>query len=319
MTKPSEVVAKLANPKSGDRICDPACGSGSLLLRAGEEVPDGNFQLFGQESNGSTRALARLNMLLHKQDAARIDWCDSLNSPTLIESDHLMRFDVVAANPPFSLDKWWDEDTKTDPYKRFTPHMPPKSRGDYAFILHMLAVTRPDVGRMAVVAPHGVLFRSGAEGKIREKLIRDNALDAVVGLPAQLFPTTGIPVCIMVFDRSREANGLRAHERDVLFIDASRDFEAGKKQNRLRDEDVAKIVDTYRTRTERERYSHKATLEEIEANGFNLNIPRYVDTFEPEPEVDLQAVQIEIRDLEDQLAKTHEKMNAYLKQLGINV
>ena len=151
---------------------------------------------------------------------------------------------------------------------------------------------------MAVVAPHGVLFRSGAEGKIREKLIRDNALDAVVGLPAQLFPTTGIPVCIMVFDRSREANGLRAHERDVLFIDASRDFEPGKKQNRLRDEDVAKIVDTYRTRTERERYSHKATFEEIEANGFNLNIPRYVDTFEPEPEVDLQAVQNEIRDLE---------------------
>jgi type I restriction enzyme M protein len=317
--KVSEVIAKLAHPKSGDRICDPACGSGSLLLRAGEEVPDGNFQLFGQESNGSTRALARLNMLLHKQDAARIDWCDTLNSPTLIESDHLMRFDVVVANPPFSLDKWWDEDTKTDPYKRFTPHMPPKSRGDYAFILHMLAVTRPDVGRMAVVAPHGVLFRSGAEGKIREKLIRDNLLDAVVGLPAQLFPTTGIPVCIMVFDRSREANGLRAHERDVFFIDASRDFEPGKKQNRLRDEDVAKIVDTYRTRTERERYSHKATFDEINANGFNLNIPRYVDTFEPEPEVDLQAVQNEIRALEDQLAKTRDKMSAYLKELGINV
>jgi type I restriction enzyme M protein len=317
--KVSEVVAKLANPKSGDRICDPACGSGSLLLRAVEEIPDHNFQLFGQESNGSTRALARLNMLLHNQDNARIDWCDTLNSPTLIESDHLMQFDVVVANPPFSLDKWWEDEKKADPYKRFTPHMPPKSRGDYAFILHMLAVTRPVSGRMAVVAPHGVLFRSGAEGKIREKLIRDNVLDAVIGLPGQLFPTTGIPVCIMVFDRSREANGLRAHERDILFIDASRDFEAGKKQNRLREEDVAKIVDTYRTRTERDRYSHKATFEEIEGNGFNLNIPRYVDTFEPEPEVDLQAVQDEIRDLETQLAQTREKMNVYLKELGINV
>jgi len=316
--KVSEVLAKLAGPKSGDRICDPACGSGSLLLRAGEEVGDGNFQLFGQESNGQTRALARLNMLLHGQDSARIDWCDTLNSPTLIESDHLMRFDVVVANPPFSLDKWWDENG-TDPYKRFTPHMPPKSRGDYAFILHMLAITRPVTGRMAVVAPHGVLFRSGAEGRIREMLIRQNSLDAVVGLPAQLFPTTGIPVCILVFDRAREAGGLRAHERDILFIDASRDFEPGKKLNRLRDSDVNKIVETYRTRAERERYSHKATFEEIEANGFNLNIPRYVDTFEPEPEVDLQAVQNEIRDLEKQLAETREKMNFYLKELGINV
>lgn len=322
--KVSEVVAKLANPKSGDRICDPACGSGSLLLRAGEEVDDGNYQLFGQESNGQTRSLARLNMLLHKQDGARIDWCDTLNSPTLIESDHLMRFDVVVANPPFSLDKWWgntDSEGKPlpDPYKRFTPFMPPKSRGDYAFILHMLAITRPDVGRMAVVAPHGVLFRSGAEGKIREKLIRDSSLDAVIGLPAQLFPTTGIPVCIMVFDRSREANGLRAHERDILFIDASRDFESGKKQNRLRDVDVTKIVETYRSRAERERYSHRATFQEIEANGFNLNIPRYVDTFEPEPEIDLQAVQNEIRDIENQLAQTREKMNFYLKELGIDV
>ncbi|CAD5272997.1 Type I restriction-modification protein subunit M [Bosea sp. 62] len=322
--KVSEVVAKLAHPKSGDRICDPACGSGSLLLRAGEEVSDGNYQLFGQESNGQTRSLARLNMLLHKQDGARIDWCDTLNTPTLIESDHLMRFDVVVANPPFSLDKWNGNTDSAgnalpDPYKRFTPHMPPKSRGDYAFILHMLAITRPTVGRMAVVAPHGVLFRSGAEGRIREKMIRDNLLDAVIGLPAQLFPTTGIPVCIMVFDRAREDKGLRSHERDILFIDASRDFEASKKQSRLRDEDVAKIIDTYRGRIERERYSHKASFEEIEENGFNLNIPRYVDTFEPEPEVDLQAVQNEIRDLESKLAETRAKMNFYLKELGIDV
>jgi type I restriction enzyme M protein len=197
--------------------------------------------------------------------------------------------------------------------------MPPKSRGDMAFILHMLAVTRPTSGRMAVVAPHGVLFRSGVEGKIREKFVRDNLLDAVVGLPPQLFPTTGIPVCILVFDKSREAGGLRSHVRDVLFIDGSRDFEPGKKQNRLRDEDVTKIIETYRNRDERERYSHKASFEEIVANNFNLNIPRYVDTFEPEPEVDLQAVQNEIRDLEGQLIQTREKMQFYLKELGIHV
>ena len=317
--KVSEVVAKLAHPTPGSRICDPMCGSASLLLRAGEEVGDKDYQPFGQESNGQTRALARLNMLLHGQDSARIDWCDTLNSPTLIESDHLMRFDIVVANPPFSLDKWWDESNKTDPYNRFAPYMPPKSRGDMAFILHMLAITRPTTGRMAVVAPHGVLFRSGVEGKIREKLIRDNVLDAVVGLPAQLFPTTGIPVCILVFDRSREPDGLRSHERDVFFIDASRDFEQGKKQNRLRDEDVNRISETFRARAEIERYSHKATFAELLKNNFNLNIPRYVDTYEPEQEVDLQGVQNEIRDLESQLAQTREKMSFYLKELGIHV
>jgi type I restriction enzyme M protein len=317
--KVSEVVAKLARPTPGSRICDPMCGSGSLLLRAGDEVGDKDYQLFGQESNGQTRALARLNMLLHGQDSARIDWCDTLNSPTLIESDHLMRFDIVVANPPFSLDKWWDETNKTDPYNRFTPHMPPKSRGDLAFILHMLAITRPTTGRMAVVAPHGVLFRSGSEGKIREKLIRDNVLDAVVGLPAQLFPTTGIPVCILVFDKSREPGGLRSHVSDILIIDGSHDFESGKKQNHLRDEDVTKLVDTYRERVDRERYSRKVSFEEIVANDFNLNIPRYIDTFEAEPEVDIQAVQNEIRELEGQLCQTREKMTFYLKELGIDV
>jgi type I restriction enzyme M protein len=317
--KVSEVVAKLAHPTPGSRICDPMCGSASLLLRAGEEVGNNDYQLFGQESNGQTRALARLNMLLHGQDSARIDWCNTLTSPTLIESDHLMRFDIVVANPPFSLDKWWDDTTQTDPYGRFTPYMPPKSRGDYAFILHMLAITRPTTGRMAVIAPHGVLFRSGVEGKIREKLIRDNVLDAVVGLPAQLFPTTGIPVCILVFDKSREPGGLRSHEKDVFFIDASRDFEPGKKQNRLRDDDVNNIVETYRKGEEKNRYSHKASFDEIVANGFNLNIPRYVDTFEPEPEIDLQAVQDEISNLEGQLAKTRERMAFFLKELGINV
>ena len=315
--KVSELAAKLAGPKPGDEICDPACGSGSLLLRAGEEVDGDNYRLYGQESVGQTRALARMNMFLHGQDSADIRWCDTLNGPTLIEGDHLKRFDVVVANPPFSLDKWGAENAESDKYRRFVRGVPPKSKGDYAFILHMLAIARPGEGRVAVIAPHGVLFRGGAEGRIRESIVRDNLLDTVIGLPGQLFPTTGIPVCILVFDRARESGGRRDYERDVLFIDASRDFEPGKKQNRLREEDIAKIVETYRKRQIVERYSHQADLAEMEKNGFNLNIPRYVDTFEPEPEIDLQAVQDEIKELERQIAENRERMNAYLRELGV--
>lgn len=317
--KVSEVVAKLAAPKDGALICDPACGSGSLLLRAGEEVGTNNFRLYGQEANGQTVALARMNMFLHGRDAADIRWCDTINGPTLLEGDHLMRFDTVVANPPFSLDKWGAENAENDPFRRFARGVPPKSKGDYAFILHMLAIARPGEGRVAVVAPHGVLFRGGAEGRIRESIVRDNLLDVVVGLPAQLFPTTGIPVCIMVFDRAREAGGTREGERDVLFIDASRAFGSGKRQNQLRDEDVTNIVSTARERREIERYSHRASLKEIERNKFNLNIPRYVDTFEPEPEIDIQAVQDEIRELDRQLTETRAEMTRYLKELGIEV
>lgn len=315
----SELVAELAGPKAGDMICDPACGSASLLLRAGDEVGSKNFRLYGQESNAQTLGLAKMNMFLHGVENARLERCNTLIDPALIENDQLMRFDIVVANPPFSLDKWGAEEVRNDRYRRFVRGIPPKSRGDYAFILHMLAIAKPGEGRVAVVVPHGVLFRGGAEGRIRESLVRDNLLDAVIGLPAQLFPTTGIPVCILVFDRSREEGGLREHERDVLFIDASRDFQPGKRQNQLREEDVQKIVGTYRQRRVIERYSHSATLAEIEGNGFNLNIPRYVDTFEPEAEIDIQAVQNQIKELEKQLAANREQMNQYLKELGIDV
>ena len=317
--KVSELVAKLARPEPGDTICDPACGSASLLLRAGEEVGTSNFRLFGQESNAQTLGLAKMNMFLHGMDSASLVRCNTLTDPGLLQGDALMRFDIVVANPPFSLDKWGAEEVKDDRWHRFTRGIPPKSRGDYAFILHMLAIAKPGEGRIAVVVPHGVLFRGGAEGRIRESIVRDNLLDTVIGLPAQLFPTTGIPVCILVFDRARESGGLREHERDVLFVDASRDFKPGKRQNQLREEDLQRIVDTCRERREIARYSHLADLAEIEGNGFNLNIPRYVDTYEPEAEIDLQAVQIRIEDLEQQLAETRKRMNRYLKELGIDV
>lgn len=315
-----ELVAKIASPKVGDRICDPACGSGSLLLLAGEEVEkqgSKNYALYGQEKTGSTYNLARMNMFLHGKDSARIEWGDTLNNPLLLEDDRLMTFDIVVANPPFSLDKWGDKSLENDKYNRFWRGMPPASKGDYAFISHMIETAKAKEGRVVVIVPHGVLFRGSSEGKIREALIKENILDAVIGLPAGLFQTTGIPVAILVFDRSREPGGANENRKDVLFIDASRDFVSGKNQNTLSSEHISKIVETYKKRSETEKYSHLATFNEIKENDFNLNIPRYVDTFEEEPEIDIAATQKRISELEQELAKTQSQMQEYLKELGL--
>lgn len=315
----SRLLAKLAAAKPGDTICDPACGSGSLLIRAAEEVGSDNFALFGQEVNGATWALARMNMFLHSKDAARIEWCDTLNSPALIEGDHLMAFDIVVANPPFSLDKWGAEHAAADPYKRFWRGVPPKSKGDYGFITHMIEIAKRESGRVAVIVPHGVLFRGGGEGTIRKALIEENLLDAVVGLPANLFTTTGIPVAILVFDRSREMGGSNEARKDVLFIDASKEFSSGKTQNVMDEAHIAKVLETYRTRSEIDKYSHRASPQEIAENDFNLNIPRYVDTFELEEEVDVAALQKDINRLESELAEVRQRMTGYLKELGVDV
>lgn len=314
----SRLLARLAAPKPGDTICDPACGSGSLLIRAAEEVGSDNFALYGQEVNGATWALARMNMFLHAKDAARVEWCDTLNSPALVEGDHLMRFDVVVANPPFSLDKWGAEDAASDQYKRFWRGIPPKSKGDYGFITHMVEIAKRQSGRVAVIVPHGVLFRGGAEGTIRKALIEENLLDAVVGLPANLFTTTGIPVAILIFDRSREQGGENEARRDVLFIDASKDFTPGKTQNVMGDDHVARVLETYARRAEIARYSHLADVAEIAENDFNLNIPRYVDTFEAEEEIDVAALQREINRIEEELAEVRAKMAGYLRELGVD-
>lgn len=306
--KVTELVARLASPKPGDRICDPACGSGGLLVQAAKEVGDRNFALFGQESNGSTWALCRMNMFLHSYDSARIEWCDTLNSPLLVENDRLMKFNCVVANPPFSLDKWGADIAESDHYNRFWRGIPPKSKGDWAFITHMVEVALEKEGRVAVVVPHGVLFRGAAEGRIREKMIEANLLDAVIGLPGNLFPTTNIPVAILVFDRSREKGGVKEDCKNVVFIDASREFVSGKNQNTLSQEQLAKIMETYHARAEIEKYAHLADLDEIKGNDFNLNIPRYVDTFEEEEEIDIDAVQREIDDLERELVVVKAKM-----------
>lgn len=315
--KVSELLAKLVQPKPGDRICDPTCGSAGLLIEAGHEVGSKDFALFGMEVNGSTWALARMNMFLHGMDSARIEWCNALTSPALVENDRLMKFNIVVANPPFSLDKWGADEAESDRYNRFWRGIPPKSKGDYAFISHMVEAALEKEGRVAVVVPHGVLFRGGAEGRIRQKLIEDNLLDAVIGLPANLFPTTSIPVAILVFDRSREKGGVNENRRDVLFIDASRDYQSAKTRNLLLEEHIDKIVAMYKTRKDVDKYSHAATLDEIKENDFNLNIPRYVDTFEEEEEIDITAVQREIDQLEGELVEVRGKMKKYLSELSV--
>ncbi|MCC6353118.1 MAG: type I restriction-modification system subunit M [Verrucomicrobiae bacterium] len=309
----SETLARLVAPRDGDRICDPTCGSGSLLIRAAKQIDSKNFSLFGQEMNGSTWALCKMNMFLHEVDAARIEWEDTIRHPQLVENDALMKFDVVIANPPFSLDKWGQEIAAGDRFERFSRGIPPKSKGDWAFISHMIATAIEGKGRVGVVVPHGVLFRGGQEGAIRKAAIEENLLAGVVGLPANLFYGAGIPAALMVFDKARKPRG----KDPVLFIDASREFEQGTNQNRLRQQDIEKIVETFRKRKPIEKYSHLAPFDQIAENDFNLNIPRYVDTFEPEPEVDLRAVRQDIARIQKELAEVEAKMEGYLKELGI--
>lgn len=314
----SSLLAKLVEPKEANRICDPTCGSGSLLLKAAKEVGSKNVSLFGQEVNGSTYALARMNMFLHEMDSARIEWGDTINNPKLTENDELMKFDIVVANPPFSLDKWGAENAEADQFQRFHRGTPPKSKGDYAFITHMIE-TLNEHGRAGVVLPHGVLFRGSSEGKIRKQLIDENLLKAVIGLPSNLFFGTGIPASILIFDKARTARdkaGNLTQPTEVLFIDASNDFESGKNQNNLRAEDIQTIYDTYTNWETIEKYSYVATLEEIIENDYNLNIPRYVDTFEEEEPVDIAATQTEIKALKTKITEVEKQMEEYLTELG---
>lgn len=314
----SRVLAKLVAPKAGEKIADPTCGSGSLLIEAAQEVGSKDVMLYGQEVNGGTHALAKMNMFLHNIDGARLEWGDTLNNPKLIEDDKLLAFDVVIANPPFSLDKWGAENAANDKYKRFHRGIPPKSAADWAFITHMIETAQQKAGRVSVVVPHGVLFRGGAEGKIRQKVIEDNLLDTVVGLPVNLFQTTAIPVAILVFDRRREAGGPLAERKDVLFIDASREFQPVKTQNQLLEAHIAKIVETFKARKDLEKYARAVPASEIIENDFNLNIPRYIDIFEADDKVDIKAVQAEIGTLEAELVEVKTKMKAYLKELGVD-
>lgn len=289
-------------------VYDPTCGSGSLLLRVARECNVVSF--YGQEMVSTTYNLARMNMLLHgvKYNRFHIENNDTLEHPDkeILE----MKFDAVVANPPYSAN--WSADPKFLDDPRFSAYgkLAPKSKADYAFVQHML-YQLDDAGTMAVVLPHGVLFRGAAEETIRKFIISEkNWLDAVIGLPANLFYGTSIPTCVLVFKKCRTTD-------DVLFIDASKEYESGKNQNILSDENVEKILQAYKNRVDVDKYCHVAKLSEIEENEFNLNIPRYVDTFEEEEEIDIQAVQKEIKELEAKRAELDAEIEKYLKELGI--
>ena len=276
-----------------------------------------NYALHGQESTGSTYQLARMNMFLHGKDSTRLEWGDTLNNPLLVENDSLMKFDTIVSNPPFSLKKWGAENAEADKYKRFWRGVPPKDKGDFAFITHMVETAKPKSGRIAVIVPHGVLFRGGTEGAIRKHLIEENLIEAVIGLPAGLFQTTGIPVAILIIDRSREKGGKNENNKDVFFIEASKEFKANKAQNILAIENIEKIYSTYKNRKDIEKFARKVSLEEIKENDFNLNITRYVDTFVEEAPIDIKANLKELEEMEPQLQKLEKQMNEYLKELGI--
>ncbi len=311
----SELIARLVDPQEGDEICDPTCGSASLLMKCGRLIRENTgtrrYALFGQEAIGSTWALAKMNLFLHGEENHQIEWGDTIRNPKLRTSDDTLRhFDVVVANPPFSLDKWGTGAAETDRFSRFRRGIPPKTKGDYAFILHMIETLKPGTGRMGVVVPHGVLFRGSSEGKIRQKLIEENLLDAVIGLPEKMFFGTGIPAAILVFRK-------RKTDDSVLFIDAGREFEAGTNQNALTEAHLAKIIDTYQARETVEKYAFRGTAADIRENDFNLNIPRYVDTFEEEEEIDLMAVREERTRLKAELADLETRMGGYLRELDL--
>ena len=290
-------------------VYDPTCGSGSLLLRVAKEVKEVSA-FYGQESNPTTYNLCRMNMIMHDVHYKKFD---IKNEDTLERPQHFdQRFEAIVANPPFSAE--WSASPLFMSDDRYAPYgrLAPKGTADFAFVQHMLHQLA-DNGTMACVLPHGVLFRGGAEGHIREYLIKDkNHLDAVIGLPANIFYGTSIPTCILVLKKKRE------HSGNVLFIDSSQHFEKVKTQNVLRPEDITKIITAYTERKDEDKYSHVALLSEIAENDYNLNIPRYVDTFEEEEAVDLKATALELKNLEKEIKTTDAAIAEFCKELGID-
>lgn len=307
----SRIMAKIvtSGKKKLKTVYDPTCGSGSLLLRVAKEVKEDVSSFYGQELNRTTYNLARMNMILHDVHFTRFDIRqeDTLEHPQHIEQ----KFEAVVANPPFSAQ--WSASQLFMSDERFSQYgkLPPSSKADYAFVLHMIHHLDEN-GVMAVVLPHGVLFRGASEGHIRTHLIKEkNYLDAVIGLPANIFYGTSIPTSILVFKKCRE------NPENILFIDASNHFEKMKNQNHLRNEDVDKIIKTYEARETIEKYSYVATMDEIKENDYNLNIPRYVDTFEEEEPIDLETVAKELQSLEKDMASTDATIADFCKQLNI--
>ena len=270
-----------------------------------------NLSLYGQEKNLNTWAICKMNLLLHGLSDHRIEKGDTIRDPKLTENGELMLFDRVIANPPYSLKNWGREEASADEFGRFRFGLPPANAGDYAFVQHMLA-TLNHTGKAGVVLPHGILFRGGAEGKIRQGLVKEDLIEAIIGLPANLFYGTGIPATIILYNKDKE----EARQNKIFFIDASREFQEGKNQNVLRDEDVEKIVSIFDNYEEVEKYSRIVTLDEIKENDYNLNISRYIDTTEEEEQIDVAQAIKELKQLELERNEIQATMYSFLKELG---
>ena len=306
----STLIAKIVSDRTGVKIYDPTCGSGSLLIKVNKEIGRENCTIYGQEKNSQTFALCRMNMYLHEiGDEAKIEWGDTIKEPKFTDKGELSKFDVVVANPPFSLDKWGEEIALNDKYNRFEFGVPPKSKGDLAFLLHMINSMKEN-GITAVVMPHGVLFREAGEGFIREKIIENNLIDTIIGLPPNLFYGTSIPACIIVLKNNRK-------NKDIFFIDASEEYDKGKRQNKLREEDISKILTAYRKRKDILKYCRAVSFEEIKANNYNLNISRYLISAEEKSYINLNTSKREIDNLETEREKLRNSINNIFKEIKI--
>ena len=313
------LIVELLAPTERMRICDPTAGSGGMLIECAHFIErragnPRNLTLHGQEKNLGTWAICKMNMLLHGLPDARIEKGDTIRDPKLVEEAELLLYDRVIANPPFSLDEWGRDVAESDGYGRFRFGVPPKTKGDLAFVQHMVAVLNA-AGRLGVVMPHGVLFRGSAEGKIRQGLLQEDLFEAVIGLAPNLFYGTGIPASILVLNRDKPAE----RKGKVLFIDASGEFEEGSNQNRLRDQDIEHISKAFHAYADVEKYARVVPLSEIEQNDWNLNISRYVDTSDEEERIDVGEAVRKLRELERERAAAEATMNRYLAELGYDL
>lgn len=313
------VIIQILKPREKDHIYDMAVGSGGFLLeayhylkeKAGEKKAR-SLYLYGQEINIGTYAIAKINMFLHGLDSADIARGDTLADPKFLNPDgSLKTFDICVANPPYSIKEWEHEIFKSDRHARIAGYeMPPTKKADYAFVLHMIKSMNEN-GRAGIVLPHGVLFRGGAEGRIREQLIKNDVIEAIIALPAKLFYGTGIPAAIVIFNKNKPKD----RQNKILIIDAEKDFEEGKNQNRLRKKDIEKIVSAFEGYRNIEKYTRVIEVKEIKENEFNLNVRRYVENGEEEEIIDVKSVWDELKEIEKEREKVDKKVEGYLKEL----
>lgn len=316
-----ELGVRLLKPEKGMRICDPTCGSGGFLIHAADYVRNAeglkpgervDLSVHGQEINGSTWAIAKMNLLLHNQEDMRIERGDTIRNPLLLdENGSLLQYDMVLANPPFSQKDWGHEEAEHDPHGRFHYGIPPRTKGDYAFIQHMIHILN-DKGRMATVVPHGVLFRGGAEGKIRQKLLEEDLVDTVIGLGPNIFYGTGIPAAYLILNKNKPPE----RKGKVLFINASAEYESQKAQNYLRETHLKKIVGAYESYEDVDLFARIVGLDELKDNDWNLNITRYVDTKPPLEPINIEAALVELRELEKKRDEAEAEMNRLLAEMG---